>query len=321
MGREATPYESKSQLFFAFVWLAVTALLLAVFQSVGTPQAFGSETTLPSSSEFQLVGPDPSDESLPSVLNGGVLWSVVDVEVTPTDDFLGRAVINVNLELTNTLAETRLRASVRDVGLVTADGFELPAGRFVDAGPRVTIEPGAREEVTLRVLTGHDREPEPADLTLVISESNRIPASIPLDGTRPEQEAPILLAVEATPSSMPDPDDATRQVVVELRAGSIGVNAGPYRAAVGERLAVLKVNVQRADSSETSAILGPDFWSLSVDGEPFDPIAVTSESSAADGEEVTLLFAFPDDASAFRLSAGLDGGPSSDFALVTPAVG
>lgn len=323
MGREATPYESKSQLFFPIVWLVATALLLVATQTIGAPQALGDasvDAPETSASDYLLVGADPSEHELPTVLYGGLLWSVVEVRVTPTEEFLGRSVIDVDLELTNSLAATRLRISERAVSMVTDDGLELPAGRFVDAGTRLTIDPGEAAAVTFRVTTGHSKNPDPEDLSLVISESNRVPASIPLAGDDPVHDPPVLLAVDDTSTPMEDPDDPDRQIVVTPIAGSLAINAGPYRAAVGERLALVKVEVQRAAASDASGFLDTGFWSMTADDEAVGPIAVTRTTQFdSNADEITLLFAFPADATAFALEAGVGSPESSSFPLVVPA--
>lgn len=319
MGREATPYESRSQLFFAVVWLVTTALLLTAFQTIGISQAFGDEgvdLSVTNASDFQLDAADPSEQALPTILYGGLLWSVADVEVTPTEEFLGRSVIDVELQLTNSLTSTPLRVSEREVNLVTIEGHTLPRGRFVDVAPRLEIEPGETKAVTFRVHTGHHKNPNPRDLALVVSESNRIPASIPLQGGTVEHEDALLLAVEARPVSMADPDDDNRQIVVQPIAGVVGINAGPYRAAVGERLALVKLEVHSAAGSEASGFLDVDFWSLVAGDQEVAPIAVTRTPRVdSTADDVTLLFAFPAAASTFELTAS---DRSASFTLVLP---
>lgn len=322
MGREATHRESKSQLLFAFIWFITTAALLAAFQTIGIPQALGDDSpglVDTAVSDFPLTGPDLSQEELPTILYGGLLWSVVEVRTTPTEEMLGRSVIDVDIELTNTLSTTELRVSDREVSLVTQDGQVLPDGRFVDAGTRLTVGPGESTSVTYRVLTGHSRNPDPRDLSLVIGESNRIPAAIPLEGDQPENVVPLFVAVDSTPALLEDPDDAQRQIVVEPLAATLGINAGPYRAALGERLALVKVQVQRSTDSETSRFLDTDFWSMTADDVLVAPIVVTRTSQpATNADEITLLFAFPEEVLALALEAGVGGNRSATFALVIP---
>jgi len=323
MGQEATPPGSRGQLFFALIWLLTTALLVTAFQTIGISEALGDEVTDPADAvapDFSLTAPDPAEHPFPTVLYGGMLWSVLDVRVTPVEAFLGRAVIDVDLELTNSLSSTRLRVSERELKLIDDDDLVLPQGRFVDVDPRLTIDPGETFALTFRVQTGHDREPDPEDLTLVIGESDRIPELIQLEGDEPAHDAPIPLAVEATPAPMADPDDTTRQIVVELVGASIGINAGPYRAGIDERLAVVKVKIQRASPSETSGFLDVGFWSMSADDAEVAPILVT-RTAQVDGnaDEVTLLFAFPAYATSFELDAGAGSPSPRSFALVLPS--
>ncbi|MCP4228200.1 MAG: hypothetical protein GY773_33035 [Actinomycetia bacterium] len=305
------------------VWLVVTALLLIAFQSVGVPRALGDEgdTTADSTaSDYPLVGADPSEEALPSVLYAGVMWSLVDVRVTPTEELLGRALIEVDVTMTNTLAVTALRASDRLVTLKTDDGETVISGHFDDAGPRLTIEPGQTLAVTIVFSTGHDQDPDPASLTMEITEPNRVPASIPLAGAEPELQIPVFAAVDSTATALQDPDDASRQVVVEPQAATLDINGGPYRAALGEQLVLVKVLVQRSAASESSGYLDTSFWALQADGASLAPLVVSRTAQpASNADEVTLLFAFSVDAEGLALQAGLGGPEPASFALVAPA--
>lgn len=322
MGRKATLAGIRNQLFLPAVWLVVTLLLLVIFQSVGVPGALGDDgesTGVATASDYPLVGADPSEEAMPSVLHAGVMWSLSAVRITPTDDLLGRAEIEVDVTLTNTLGTTSLRVSDRLVSLKKVDGGDIGNGLFKDAGARVTLEPGETKGITIVFATGYSQDPQPADLTLEIAEPNRVPSSIPLAGTGLEVETPVFMAVDATATALPDPDDTSRQVVVEPQAATLDINAGPYRAAVGEQLALVKVFVQRTTSSESSGYLDTSFWSLRADDADIAPLVVTRTAQpASNADEVTLLFAFSEDTDDLALQAGLGGPEVASFSLVTP---
>ena len=304
------------------VWLVVTIMLLVLFQSIGTPQALGAEGQILANvgaSDFPLGGADPSAQPLPSVLYGGMMWSVAETRVTPTAQLLGRAIIEVDVVLTNTLATTRLRVSDRMVTLLSTAGDVIGNGLFEDAGTRITLDPGETRSVTLRFKTGIDRDPDPAALSLQIMESNRIAASIPLVGPQSDYEGSVFAAVDSTPTVLEDPEDPQRQIVVEPRAATIGINAGPYRAAVGEELAVVKVMVQRSTSPDTSGYLDTAYWALLADGEAVAPLLVTRTSQpATNADEVTLLFAFPTGADELALVAAVGNPDAATFVVVTP---
>lgn len=323
MGQEATPIGSRSQLFFAFIWLTTTALLLGAFQTISIPQALGDDSlglVDTGGSDYALMGLEPSADEQPSALYGGLHWTVTEVRVTPTEELLGHAVIEVDLELTNTLSTLRLRVSDREVVLRTRDDHVITGGRFADSGKRLAIEAGETKSVTYVATTGYDKNPNPRDLALVVGEANRIPATIPLVGNEEPDESSIFVAVDPTPFLLEDPDDAQRQIVVEPVAATLGINAGPYRAALGERLALVKVNVQRSTTLETASFLETGFWSMVADGTQVAPIVVTRTSEpTSNSDEVTLLFAFPESATDLSLAAGIGSAKSGSFDLVIPA--
>jgi hypothetical protein len=321
MGREATLAGSRNQLFLPAVWLVVTMLLLVIFQSVGVPRALGDDggPTEATASDYPLVAADPTEQAAPSALHAGVMWSLSDVRITPTDELLGRARIEVDVSLTNTLATASLRVSDRLVSLQRADGNDISNGVFQGAGTRVALEPGEVKDITIVFTTGYSQNPDPADLTLQIAEPSRVPASIPLAGPGAEGQGPIFMAVDARADTLPDPDNTDRQIVVEPQAATLDVNAGPYRAAVGEKLALVKVFVQRTTASESSGYLDTSFWALEADDAELAPLVVTRTAQpASNADEVTLLFAFAEGTDDLALQAGLGGSEIVSFSLVTP---
>ena len=319
MGREATLESSRSQLFFPMVWVFCTAMLVLAFQSVGVPQALGDGGEEEVASDYPLTGADPSAEVLPSALYSGVMWSVVETRVTPTEELLGRATIEVDLVVRNTLATTSLRVSDRMLSLVDESGAVVTGAQFAQDNSRIMLEPGETVAVSASFTTGYDKNPDPANLSLVIAEPNRVEAAIPLGGAGTVHEAPVYMAVESSATMLDDPDDPERQIVVEPQAATLGINAGPYRAAVGEELAVAKVIVQRSTALDTSAYLDTGYWALQADGVAVAPLIVTRSSQPADNaDEVTLLFAFPAGSDDLALVAGAGNADAATFTLVAP---
>ncbi|MEM8924951.1 MAG: hypothetical protein AAGD35_15710 [Actinomycetota bacterium] len=286
------------------------------------PTAFGSDGPAladTGASDYRLEGPAAPEHDYVNVQYAGLRWSVVDTRVMPTTELLGRAEVEVDVLVENTLASTDIRFSERLVRLSTRDGIDLGTGRFVDEGVRLSIAPGETQEVTLQFRTGRERDPMATGLQLVIGEPGRIPARLPLAGTSFDEVTSVFAAVDETPTLLEDPDDPQRQILVTPDAALITIDAGPYRAAEGDQLALVKVIVERTASSETSGFLGTDFWSLDTDIEETKAIMVARTSQpASNADEVTLLFAFDDDASSFALTAGAGTSESASFTLVVP---
>lgn len=313
----------RGQLFFPIVWLLTTSLLVLVLQTIGVPQAVGdagAASVTNVASDFPLTGIDPAEVEVPSVLYAGVLWSVGESRATDVDGLLERASVEIDATLTNTLESAQLRVPDSTVSLLSTEGPVVTDGRFVDAGARLTLDPGESVEVTIRFELGYTQHPELSTLALQIAEPNRVPASIQLGRAQLDEQRPLFAAVDTGPARITDPDDASRQIVVEPSAASIDVNAGPYRAAIGERLAVVKVRVQRAETTDTPGFLDYGFWALDADGTPTRAILVArSPESASNADEVTLLFAFAEGVEELELIAGADTDAPARFVIVIPS--
>jgi hypothetical protein len=311
----------KGQLFLVGIWLVATLLLVAATQVIGASEAAGSFTT-GASSDFVLVGADPDDEPFPSALYGGLMWSVVEARVTPAPELLVPSRVEVDLNITNTLSETQLRVPDSMVALVALDGSDASDGRFVGGDGRLSISPGDTIEVTATFRVGFSDDPDATELGLRIMEPSRIPVTIPLDGAQPQTEYPVLAAIDTSPAVLTDPDDGQRQIVIEPQAAAIDINAGPYRAADGDLLAIVQVLVQRTASDDTSRFLDTDYWAVQTGDGPIAPILATrTDQPASNADQVTLLFSFPADAAADPLelvaSANSDD-ESASFPIVLP---
>ncbi len=321
---------SRGQLFFVTVWLAVTLVLVVASQVVSAPQALGDEdldARFEAAADFPLTGPDPTVETDPSIVYAGMLWTLDEARIADVEDGLfGRTSIEVDVTVTNTLVATELRIPESMVALV-ADEAALDAGaagdgvapRFVDAGRRLTVAPGEDLAVTIEFEV-YDPEPTLERYTLRIAEPNRAPAFIRLGGEQEPGDYPVLAAVDTSPLTTSDPTDSGRQIVVEPVAASVDVNAGPYRAAVDEELAVVKIEVQRTLADDGAAYLDNGYWALEVDGERVLAILVArSGETASNTDEVTLLFAFPAEPDDLTVVGAAGADDEISFSVVLPS--
>lgn len=322
MATEERREGSKSQLFFAFIWLITTTVLLVAFQTIGIPQALGegqSALVDTGAGDYALGGPEPADHDLPSVVHAGVRWSMVETRVTPTDELLGRAVIDVDVLVENTLTGVSARIPERSVALVTKAGETIGTGRLVDQRSRLTVPPGETVALTISFVTGLERDPNPNSLALRIGDPARVPSVLPLVGQPTDEDAPVFVAIDDRAVRLDDPDDAERQIVVAAEAAAFSLNAGPYRAAEGERLALVTAIVERAVSSDEATYLDTSYWGFVSDKgvEPAIMVARTSQP-ASNADAVILLFAFPDDAEDFGLVVGVGRADETILNVVVP---
>lgn len=309
-----------SQLFFAFVWLITTTFLLVVFQTVGIPQAFGDERTAlvdTGADDYALGGPEPPDHDLASVVHAGVRWSIVTTRATPSEGLLSPAVIDVDVLVENTLAGTTARIPERSVVLEARSGEVLGTGRFVDETNRLSIAPGETLPLTISFVTG-SIDPRASDLVLRIGDAGRTPSILPLLG-EPSAEEPSFVAIDESIVVLADPDAADRQIVVAPEAAALTLNAGPYRAAAGEQLALVTVMVERAVASDDSTFLDTSYWGFSTDEGAVPAIMVARAAQpASNADQVTLLFAFPETADDFDLVVGAGTSDETLVSIVVP---
>ena len=173
--------------------------------------------------------------------------------------------------------------------------------------------------MTVRYEVGYTQRPDLRGLALQVAEPNRVPAVIALGSDEATYDYPVFGAVDTSAISLPDPDSATRRIVVEPAAAAVDINAGPYRAASGEELAVGKVSVQRAESNPEAGYLQTGYWALEADGEQVPAIFVARTSEpASNTDEVTLLFAFPEGSDELTVMAAAGSDDAAGFSIVLP---
>ena len=323
MAGSATMRHTMGQYFYLLVWLLTSLLLAIVLQFVSAETALGDgfgEAPATVASDFPIQGADPADEPLPSVRYRGLMWSLVGAEVEPAPGLLDATVVDVELEVRNTLSATTLRAADSLVWLA-ADGSEdgVPA-RFRDAGTRLTLEPGERQRVVATFSLGRDAGTDPDDLSIEIGEPGRRPARLSLSATAsPDVDYPIRLAVDDESIVVDDPDEPARQIVLTVDAAAVDVDAGGYRALVDEHLVTVRVDVQRAAELDDPGFVQSDFWLLDADGEITAPIIVLwGDQPSGNTDEIVLLFSLPAEADDLTLVADPDGPAPARFPLVQP---
>lgn len=318
--------ESRGFRYVFTLWVAISTILLVAVLTVGVESAAGDQfevvdvvkaTTLPAS-------PSPQ-EQYPSVMYAGMVWSLTEARLIPrTDDAFSRPFIVTELLATNVTADTELRARKGDLAVMLADGSIHPA-KWLErtaSSVRFSVDPGRTEAVTAVFELIANRDPNLWTVQLRITEPGRIPALLPLDGEPVEPMYPLEAGIEGGPATITDPDDPTRQMIVEANSASVDIDAAPYRAAIGERLGVIEVSVQRASGNANAAYLDEEFWRLDVGAERLTPIRVVKVGQpAVNTDEVRLLFVFAAGPTEMTLTAAANTDSPLAFTISAPDYG
>lgn len=307
-------------------WVAISTTLLVGLLTVGVESAAGEP--------FEVVGvvdaaPLPASsspsEQYPSVVYAGMVWSLTESRVIPrTADAFSRPWIVIELLATNITEDADLRVRESDLSIVMNDGSLHPTERLerTASSSRFSVSPGKTKAVTAVFELRTNRDPNPADLQLQIAEPGRIPAFLPLVGEPDEPMYPVEADIEDEPFTITDPDDPSRQLILAPSSAAVDVEEGPYRAAIGERLSVIEVSVQRAAGNDDAAYLYPDFWRLDVGTERLTPIRVVNVGQPeANTDEVKLLFVFVAGPSDMTLTAAANTDNPVAYAITTPDYG
>ena len=315
---------SKKQILYAMVWLVATALLAATLQIVSIQEAVGddeSSSTAPTP-DFVITETEelPNIDSADSGLYAGALWEMGDVRIEPSDQLLGRAVVQVDVSVTNVLEHTQIRLPDSQIHLVSDNGGREDRARFIDAGSRLVLGPGETEEVTIEFIVGFNQDPDPTDLSLEIAQMNREPSVVRLQGIGDGIDRPVRAAIESATVTAADPDNVGRSVIIEPSAATISLNAGPYRALKGDNLALITVNVQRS-TEDAPGLVSNDFWALDADGERTKPVVVSRTGRPAKNtDELTLLFSFPRDTDKISLVSSDGAEDETNHIIARPSV-
>lgn len=293
---------SQRQLSSTLVWAVVTACLVLVIQAVGIQQAFGDDgepAVAGIAAEYPLAGPEALEGDDLQALYGGLTWSVVDTRITPAEGLLGRARVELDLAVTNILNLTDVRVSDAMLALVSDAGETATDTSFQNQGTRLSIGPGDTADVTVAFVVGFHPDPDPATLSLRVAEPGRLPLLIPLGGQDASPtEQPFFAAVDTVGRALVDPDDPARRIVIAPIGARVDVNAGPLRAPDGQRLVVVKLDLQRAVRNDAAPYLTAPWWTLDTSVGPVPPLLVAPQPDGVgdNPNEVTLVFAYPADA-------------------------
>ncbi|MFV0260458.1 MAG: hypothetical protein ACK5PP_18650 [Acidimicrobiales bacterium] len=267
--------------------------------------------------DIVVTGPDEGTPARAGYY-AGVTWTIGAVSVEPASDLLGKAAVEIDVTLTNTLHQSSVRLSPSIATLVAANGGVATDGRFVSEGRRLVIEPGQTINATLRYVEGFSRNPDPNDLALVVGKPGRELLTLPLTGT-PSIPLAQMASIGDNPVAVPDPGNPAGSVVVIPESAVITLDAGQFRAAEGEELVVVTTTVQ-VDPAE-AAVGAPEFWALDVDGVDVMPLVVHAERQAAGSQRVVILFAVPNAAEMLTLVAAPDSDRPAEYPLIEAGQG
>lgn len=352
MGWAATP-ESKSLSALVGLWFTVTACLLVALMLVAIERVAANDFRIASVDLVDLAttaGPGADDtigldkvtdetdladsyvgQSGPPVPYGGTAWSVVGSRLIPRTEEVGsRPIVVVDAVVSNTTAAT-IRTKTSDVAMLWPDGRRDQVDRFefVDDSAVVTLEPGESSLVTLVFKPLVVVDPILEELQLEVGEPGRVPARLPLLGPAPVQRYPAPAAIDGPAAVMADPIDMGRQLAINPVTASVALDAGPYRVAIGSRLAIVEVAVERgavligpvADTESAApldadtSILQPEFWQLRNTDHELHPMRVIDN-----GESVSLVFVVDERADNMVLVVAANGSQARTFAVELPVL-
>ncbi len=270
-------------------------------------------------------GPVPFDLRLieasgPAVTYGATEWTVTSSRlIASAENASNRPIVVAEVVVGNTseTAATRVRSS--DVALVGPEGERVEVDRFefIDDRRVFSLDPGESLVVTLVFKPNTKTEPDLTELTLTIGEPGRVPAELPLHGSvvAPYPISPVTLSVADQPIAViaggpgvrpGGPNEAGGVRIVAERL-TLGLDAGHYRAALGQRVLSIDASVEgmvesfdRTDA--TSTYLDPSYWKLNADGRPVEPLRVTPTVGG-----FTLIFAIADGSTSVVLQSGASG--------------
>lgn len=314
--------ESRGFRFMFTAWVAISTTLLVGLLTIGVESAAGDQFDVVGVAAADTLSPIASpSEQYPSVLYGGMVWSITEARLVPrTTDAFSRPLVVTELLATN-ITDTELRVRKGDLSIRLADGSLHPAKRLerTASSTRFSVDPGKTKAITVVFELVTNRDPNPQELELQVAEPGRIPALLPLVGQPAEPQYPLVADIQGEPAAITDPDNPSRQLIIDPSTASIDVDAGPYRAAIGERLSVIEVSVQRAAANDGAAYLNPEFWRLDVGTERLTPIRVIMvDHPEANTDDVRLLFVFVAGPTEMTLTAAANTDSPAAYSITAP---
>ncbi len=280
--------------YLAMAWVATTVALVLAASFVVTGTAAGNEVVVNETIDLGGVltpASTPADE-YPSVLYGGMMWSLVEGRVVPrADDPFSRPIVVAEMLAANT-TDHQLRVRESDVSIVLPDGSRHQATRFeqTSATSRFAVEPGQIQQVTVVFKLQSYVDPNPADLTVEFSEPSRIPASMPLIGGEPGLIGSTEFSIDDAVTVIPDTINAPSNLVIEPTAASVQIELGAFRAPNGQRVAAVDFDIRRVSASAAALYLDGEFWEMTTNGQTLAPARVARTGSAAGSDSVQVVF-------------------------------
>ncbi|MEM7276069.1 MAG: hypothetical protein AAF547_23545 [Actinomycetota bacterium] len=274
--------------------------------------------------------------TLPTATYAGIRWTIDEVRLIPAVETVnGRPIIVVEATVATTPAigaGAGLRIRDRDVVLVWPDGRREAADRFeqVDDATSFTVDDGAAAPLTIVFKPPVTTDPDLDTLTIEIGESGRIPAVLPLGDAPSVPETPVAGRFEQARARFEVAGPGSADLVVSPRSVALGLDAGPYRAAVGERVVAVEVDVTVPPAAVAVPHHEGEFWGLATEGELAAPVRVIRQPAevapdpGADGatiEPLTLLFLIDAERDTATLVVGADTSAPVEFDIGFPPSG
>ena len=338
---EAAGHREFDRLRFVFVvWLALGACLIVGLMTIGVGTS--------NCERFRLLDPivdrltdngavgsvDSAANAAgppagPTAVYGGVRWTVDEARLLSVDETVnGQPIVVVEATVADTIDADGLRVRSGDVALVWPDGRREPADRFeqVDSAGFFTLDAGAQRPLTIVFKPAVNVDPDFDELVLEVGEAGRVPVRLPLNGEPVVAEIPVVGRFEGGRARF-GVDGGDRELVLSPRSISLGLDAGPYRAAVGERVISVVVDVAGAGLGGSGQHLQPAFWQMVADTETYTPVRVQAPVSDTGppltagetrGQSMTLLFVVDADRNAATLVVGADTPTAVEFDVTFP---
>ncbi len=286
----------------------------------------GPATSLSGEAESDLAPTQPLPAvDGPAVRYAGTSWLVTSSRLIPrAEQETGRPIVVAEVLVRNISGRVTTRTRAADVTLLWPDGYREPADRFefTDNARLLVLEPGAAEVVTLVFKPSIGQDPDLSDLVIEVGESGRVPAVIPLVGSAPEPNYPLIGSIGPPAGSADRPSGA---LPVTFDRVVVDVDAGPYRAATGQHLVVVDVTVDVEGAAEldlwdrVTDRSDSGYWSLDVDGQSIEPDRIeTDPAQRRSPRSATLIFVVDDSVTEAVLVANADGDEPIRFDLGLP---
>ena len=246
MLRAAADSDSKSFEYLFAAWFVFTTLMIAGFASVGDA-AVTPSPEMEHPMGLSPASPSPSATEPPSVVYGGLTWSVLEArQVFRENTAEGRPIVIVETVVANAADGVVQRVRDSDLAIVWPDGRRDEVHRFeqLRGVTSFSLTPGEVRELTLVFKPRTNNDPDLTTLTFEIAEAGREPAVLPLIGPAQPPRHPREITFSEPPTAVTVTPDHPGGLMVGPRWAVLDVNAGPYRAAAGEQLVLVDVLVE-----------------------------------------------------------------------------